>query len=172
MPFRAEKTPKRFASTAMVVALVIGLHAALLAFTAGWSKTNSEDFPVQYIDNANAPAVQTLAQVRNESIALSPHGTLALSLSTYRNLPTAQLLVAQRKSRERSSSFAYPQDKGNGCLVQLTVAEHNHGVLHDAHDGRPVPGAHGPSSSPERVRSLARVGPLPASSIGLPFFER
>ena len=156
----------------MVVALVIGLHAALLAFTAGWSKTNSEDFPVQYIDNANAPAVQTLARVRNESIALSPHGTLALSLSTYRNLPTAQLLVAQRKSRERSSSFAYPQDKGNGCLVQLTVDEHNQGTM--AYSMMRMVGAQSPAPMDLRLRlneyeALHELAHCRQAQLGYPF---
>ncbi len=129
MPFCAEKTPKRFASTAAVVAFVAGLHAALFFLTVGPNAGSPSKFPVQYIDNVNAPAVLTMARVRNESIDLLPHGPLSQSLSAYKDLPAAQLLIAQRKSREKNSSFAYPQDKGNGCLVQLTVDENNQGTM-------------------------------------------
>ena len=129
MPFRAEKTSKRFASTAAVVAFVAGLHAALFFLTVGPNSGSAPNFPVQYIDNANAPAVMTMARIRNESIDLLPHGPLSQSLSMYKDLPAAQLFIAQRKSREKNSSFAYPQDKGNGCLIQLTLDEHNQGTM-------------------------------------------
>ncbi len=172
MPFCPEKTPQRFVSTAVVVAVVLVLHMALLFLAVAPNKKSSQDFPVQYIDNPNAVAVHTMARVRNESVALSSHATLATSLSAYNDLPAAQLLVALRKSSERNSSFAYPQEKGNECLVQLTVDEHNQGTM--AYTMMRMVGAREPAPMELRLRlneyeALHELAHCRQAQLGYPF---